>query len=170
MTVLTPVHRWDMVTSGLIVGDLSQIISQATAPAFLLGAVAGVLNVLIGRLNRIVDRSNSLAATEDNDSLRGHLKIDITHLNNRAKLITKAIEFAIVSGVFTTLLVIVAFASAALGLIYAYGASLLFVLALGFFSVSLIYLWVEVRIALNDLVDRSGPAGSGPAGPIRPWR
>ncbi len=63
----------------------------------------------------------------------------------------RAIEFAVISGIFTTLLVIVAFASAALGLNQAYGAAILFVLALSFFATALIYLWVEVRIAVSDL-------------------
>jgi hypothetical protein len=32
--------------------QISQVIAQATAPAFLLGAVAGLISVLIGRLER----------------------------------------------------------------------------------------------------------------------
>ena len=42
------------MSSGFLVEELPQIIAQATAPAFLLGAVAGFLSVLIGRSNRIV--------------------------------------------------------------------------------------------------------------------
>jgi hypothetical protein len=140
-----------MATSGILVEQLSQIISQATAPAFLLGAVAGFLSVLIGRSNRIVDRSNILTAIEDDDPVRARMKTDIPRLKRRARPINKAIEFAVVSGVFTTCLVVVAFASAFLGFSHAYGAAVLFVLALGFFSVSLIYLWREVRISLSDL-------------------
>jgi hypothetical protein len=42
--------------------QLSQIIAQITAPAFLLGAVAAFVSVLIGRMNRIVDRTQALNA------------------------------------------------------------------------------------------------------------
>ena len=125
--------------------QLSQIISQATAPAFLLGAMAGLISVLVGRLNRIVDRSNALAAGPNEDPARGQL------LERRAKLVNKAIEFAVISGIFTTLLVLIAFASAFLGVGHAYGAAFLFMLALGSFGVSLIYLWLEVRISVSQL-------------------
>ena len=63
----------------------------------------------------------------------------------------KAIEFVVISGVFTTFLVVVAFASAALGFSHIYGAAVLFVLALCFFAAALVCLWIEVRIALGDL-------------------
>jgi hypothetical protein len=36
--------------------QLSQVISQVTAPAFLLGAVAAFISLLIARLNRVIDR------------------------------------------------------------------------------------------------------------------
>jgi len=140
-----------MPTHGLQVDQLSLVISQATAPAFLLGAVAAFVAVLIGRLNRIVDRNTILATIKNDDPAQGWLKAAIPRLKRRARLMNRAIEFAVISGIFTTLLVIVAFASAALGLNQAYGAAILFVLALSFFATALIYLWVEVRIAVSDL-------------------
>jgi hypothetical protein len=130
--------------------EFHQIITQAAAPAFLLGAVAGFLSVLIGRSNRIVDRSNVLNAIDDNDPARARLKGDIPLLKRRAQLVNKAIEFAVVSGVFTTFLVIVAFTSPILGLSHVYGAAILFVLAMGSFATALVYLLVEVRIAISD--------------------
>ena len=36
--------------------QLSQVIAQATAPSFLLGAVSGFVAVLIGRMNGVLDR------------------------------------------------------------------------------------------------------------------
>jgi hypothetical protein len=131
--------------------QLSAIISQATAPAFLLGAMAGLISVLVGRLNRIIDRTNALTAVPSEDAARGHLKMDIPRLERRAKLVNKAIEFAVISGIFTTLLVLIAFASAFLGIGHAYGAAFLFMLALGSFGVSLIYLWLEVRISVSQV-------------------
>jgi flagellar biosynthesis protein FliP len=142
---------FEMPTHGLFVNELSRVISQATAPAFLLGAVAAFVSVLIGRLNRIVDRSNALEAIEDSDPAKGRLKESIPRLRRRALLISRAIQFAIMSGVFTTLLVIIAFVSTALGFNQAYGAAVLFVLALSFFAAALISLWFEVRIAVAGL-------------------
>jgi Protein of unknown function (DUF2721) len=140
-----------MPTQGLLVEELSQIISEATAPAFLLGAVAAFISVLIGRLNRIVDRGIALAVIEDNDPPVGQPNASILSLRRRAKLLSRALECAIIAAIFITFLVIAAFASAAVGLNQIYGAALLFVLALGFFAASLICLWFEVRIAVEGL-------------------
>jgi hypothetical protein len=42
---------------------LSQVITQVTAPSFLLGAVAAFVSVLIGRMNRLIDRTTALKRT-----------------------------------------------------------------------------------------------------------
>ena len=74
---------------------------------------------------------------------------DVPRLRRRAYLLNRAVEFAVIGGIFTTLLVIVAFISAFLGLTHAYGAAILFVIALLFFVASLTTLWLEIRIALK---------------------
>jgi hypothetical protein len=116
-----------MPNQGLLIEELSHIISQATAPAFLLGAVAGFISVLIGRLNRIVDHATALAVKEANDPLVGQLKAGIPRLRRRADLLHRAVKCAIIAAIFITLLVIASFASAAVGLNQIYGASVLFV-------------------------------------------
>jgi hypothetical protein len=141
---------FEMTAGGILIEELSQIISQATAPAFLLGAVVALVSVLIGRLNRIVDRGIALVA-ENNNLVLEHPKGGIPSLRRRAKLLGKAIECAVISGVFITFLVIVAFGSAAAGLNQVYGAAATFVLALSFFAASLICLWAEVRIAIGEI-------------------
>ena len=139
--------------TSLMVDQLSQVISQATAPAFLLGAVAGFVSVLIGRLNRIVDRGASyLAIANDGKNPESEKsKVEVAVLMRRAKLVNRALEFAVISGICTTVLVIVAFGSAFIGLSHAYGAALLFAVALAFFAASLSCLWMEVRIAVKQL-------------------
>jgi hypothetical protein len=44
-----------MPLSNSSVTQIGQVISQVTAPAFLLGAVAAFTSVLISRMNRIID-------------------------------------------------------------------------------------------------------------------
>jgi hypothetical protein len=109
------------------------------------------VSVLISRLNRIVDRSNTLEAIQDNDPTSRQLKESIPRLRRRAKLISRAIQCAVMSGIATTLLMIIAFVTAALGFDQVYGAAVLFVFALGFFAVALVCLWLEVRIAIGGL-------------------
>ena len=131
--------------------QLSQVIGQVTAPAFLLGAVAAFTSVLISRMNRIIDRSQALNAIRDDDASKAHLKLDIPRLKRRAGLLNSAILFSIVSAIITSLLVIVAFVCAFYNMRHEYAVAVLFVVALGFFTVSLVYLAREARIALNEL-------------------
>ena len=91
--------------------QLSQVISQVTAPAFLLGAVAGFVSVLISRMNRIIDRSQALNAIADEDKLRGLLKSDIPRLKRRALLLNKAILYSTPSAIVTSAPIILAFMS-----------------------------------------------------------
>src|SRR5262245_41432682 len=131
--------------------QISRVISQATAPAFLLGAVAAFISVLITRMNRIADRTNILTAMPEDDPRRDHFKALLPRLKRRARLLSKAIEYAVISGISTTLLVVLAFVSAFLNLRHEYGAAILFSIALLFFAASLVALLLEVRAALDDL-------------------
>jgi Protein of unknown function (DUF2721) len=140
--------------SGLLADQLSQIISQSTAPAFLLGAVAGFLSVLVGRLNRIVDRGAVLLSNDDSGARRLQSDKELSLIVRRVKLTNRAIEFAVVSGICTTFLVIAAFVSALAGIHQAYGSALIFVCALIFFAASLICLWLEVKVAVSELDDK----------------
>jgi hypothetical protein len=63
--------------------QLSQVITQVTAPTFLLGAVAAFVSVLPSRMNRIIDRSQALNAISDNDQTKARLKSDIPRLKRR---------------------------------------------------------------------------------------
>src|SRR3954447_26536811 len=94
---------------------LSQVISQATAPAFLLGAVAGFLAFLVDRLGHLLERIRALGETTDESTPRARLKVDLPRLKLQAKYVNQAIFFAVYSAICTTGLVILAFASALLG-------------------------------------------------------
>jgi hypothetical protein len=73
------------------VSQLSQVISQAAAPAFLLGALAAFIAVLISRLNRIIDRTVVLNGIPDHDTVRSRLKADLPRLMRRAAMLNRAI-------------------------------------------------------------------------------
>ena len=129
---------------------LSQVISHATAPAFMLGAVAGFVSILITRMDGVIDRIRSLNTIADDDTPRARLKADIPRLKHRAHLLNRAIYLAVGSGICTTALVILAFASAFVGMRHEPLAGILFVIALGLLGVSLFTFAREVRIALNE--------------------
>ena len=130
--------------------QLSKVISHVMAPAFLIGAVAGFVAVLMGRMNGIIDRIRTVNGIAADDEARAHLKSDLPRLKRRAKLMNDAIYFAVGSALCTTGLVILAFLTAFLGFRHEMGAAVMFILALGLLGASLVTLAREVRIALNE--------------------
>ena len=132
------------------VSQLSQVIAQAAAPAFLLGALAAFIAVLINRLNRVVDRTVVLNGIPDDDAVRSRLKADLPRLMRRAAMINRAIFWAVVASIAATLLVIVAFVAAFLQVQHERGIAIFFLISLGAFTISLVDFAREVRIALSE--------------------
>jgi prepilin signal peptidase PulO-like enzyme (type II secretory pathway) len=132
------------------IDQLSRIIGNVAAPAFLLGAVASFISVLSSRINRVVDRAQFLHGIGDGDSTRLYLKSDIPHLRLRAKLLNRSLFCSIVAAILTSLIIIVAFISAMFGVAHEYGVALLFIGALVLFCVSLIDFAREASFALRD--------------------
>jgi hypothetical protein len=132
------------------VSQLSHVIAQSAAPAFLLGALAAFIAVLISRLNRIVDRTIVLNGISDEDTVRCRLKADLPRLMRRAAMLNRAIFWAVIGSIAVTILVIVAFASAFFQIQHEHGVAILFMVSLGAFTVSLIDFAREVRIALSE--------------------
>jgi hypothetical protein len=132
------------------VSQLSHVISQAAAPAFLLGALAAFIAVLISRLNRIIDRTIALNGIPDDDTVRCRLKADLPRLLRRAAMLNRAIFWAVIGSITITLMVIVAFVSAFFHIQHERGVAILFMVSLGAFTVSLVDFAREVRIALSE--------------------
>jgi Protein of unknown function (DUF2721) len=130
--------------------QLARVMSQATAPAFVLGAVAGFVSILLGRMTTILDRIRSLNEITDDDAARAFLKSDIPRLRRRAKLLNDATRLALASGMCTALLLVVGFLTAFLRLGHEYGAAVLFVIAVGLLAGALFKFTQEVRIGLSE--------------------
>jgi Protein of unknown function (DUF2721) len=88
-----------MLTDTPTISQLSHVISQAAAPAFLLGALAAFIAVLINRLNRIIDRTIVLNAIADDDAARSRLKVDLPRLMRRAAMLNRAIFWAVIASI-----------------------------------------------------------------------
>lgn len=132
------------------IDQLARIIGNVAAPAFLLGAVAAFISVLISRINRVVDRAQFLHGIGDADASKAYLKADIPRLRRRAALLNRALFCSILSAILTSLIIIVAFISAMFSLAHEYGVAILFVGALLTFCISLVDLARETRIAFHD--------------------
>jgi hypothetical protein len=139
-----------MITETPSVNQISQVISQAAAPAFLLGALAAFIAVLISRLNRIIDRTIVLNAIPNDDVAKSRLKADLPRLLRRARMVNRAILWAVIGSISVSVLVIVAFASAFFEIQHERGVAVLFMISLSAFTISLIDFAREVRIAVSE--------------------
>jgi hypothetical protein len=84
-----------MLAAASTVSQLSNVITQATAPAFLLAALLAFVALLIARSNRIIVRSIFVNAISDNGTVRARLKENVPRLQKRAAMIDRAILWAI---------------------------------------------------------------------------
>jgi hypothetical protein len=132
------------------VSQLSHVISQAAAPAFLLGALAAFIAILISRLNRIIDRTMVLNGIPDDDTARSRLKADLPRLMRRVTMLNRAIFWTIVASIALAILVIVAFVTAFFQIQHERGVAIFFLVSLGAFTISLVDFAREVRIALSE--------------------
>ncbi|WP_294540198.1 DUF2721 domain-containing protein [uncultured Rhodoblastus sp.] len=126
---------------------LSTVISQVTAPAFLLSAVASTVAVLITRLNRVSDAYRSIEALPDEDPAAADSRAELPDLMLRAHFMYRAIFWSVASGICTCMLVIIMFMSALLDFEHQVGAAVLFIIAMALFTASMIYLAREVHLS-----------------------
>jgi Protein of unknown function (DUF2721) len=129
--------------------QLAQLMSESTGPAFVLGAVAAFVAVLLGRMTNVLDRIRNLNEITDDDA-RAHLRSDIPRLRQRAKLLNGAVHLALFSGMCTALLMVVGFVSAFFQVRHEYGAGGLFALAIALLGGSLFRFAQEVKIGLSE--------------------
>lgn len=129
---------------------LSKIFSQAIAPAFFLGSVAGFVSLMASRLSAVMERTRNLNAIADDDDARAHLKTDLDRLRRRARLLNSGILAALRAGLCATLLLAILFVTEFVGLKYAYGAGLAFLIATFFLGFALFRFAQEARIGLSE--------------------
>lgn len=132
------------------IDHLSQIISHVVAPAFLLGAVASFISILVVRMDRVMDRIRSINDIPDGDHPRSALKTDLPRLRQRATLLHRAIYLAIGSGVAAAVLIILAFGFALMSVTHVWSSAILFIASLGLLCASLVAFGMEVKIGLNE--------------------
>jgi len=131
------------------VADITRVIQLAIAPVFLLSAIATIINVLITRLSRAVDRRRTL---EEHLSIYQdeHLEQAISELRmlqKRIVIVLWAVSLAVLAGLLVCLLVGTAFAGAYIGLDLTRGIAILFIAAVLALTGCLILFLREISIA-----------------------
>jgi ABC-type Fe3+ transport system permease subunit len=120
---------------------LAEVIEHTTAPAFLLGAMAAFVAIMLARVENLMRRM-----TEG----KHHSAHDLLQTRRRVRLLQWAIFFSLCAAIVTILLVVVAFVFGFLNLAHEYGMGTLFFVSFGLFIISLALFAEEIRLALKD--------------------
>lgn len=133
---------------------LANVIQLAVAPVFLLAGIAGFLNVMSGRLGRIVDRARVLempiVSPEGIDNHKG-ARQELNVLWRRTRIINGALGMCTASGLMVCCVVVCLFIGDFWNLDLAAVIVGLFVLALVFLIGALVFFLVEVHQATKTL-------------------
>lgn len=100
-----------MPISSVNLGDAGQAIQLALAPVFLLTGIAGMLNVMTGRLARIIDRGRQLTEHGIPEALQrdGTLQVQLECLERRRHLTSAAITACTFSALLVCLVIVALF-------------------------------------------------------------
>lgn len=130
------------------IDHLSVAISHATAPAFMLGAVAGFLSILMARLERVADKNRALRTSDAALDPSGEIAASLAR---RMELLSRAIFFAVLSALVTAALLIAAFLAALLGIGHGQIVAAMFAAALALLMASLVELAREMRVYMAHM-------------------
>ncbi|MBB4617211.1 DUF2721 domain-containing protein [Sphingomonas abaci] len=132
---------------------VAQTITLALSPIFMLTAIGQLLNVLAGRLSRVVDRVRALEQEihQRGDGDRSRLVWELRLLDRRITIINASLFLAVSSAVMTSLVVALLFVATLAHLHLATLVALLFIVAMLLLIASLAYFMMEVRVSLQAI-------------------
>lgn len=129
--------------------DITRAIQLAVAPVFLLTAIGTLINALMGRLGRAVDRrrklEEQLSAFEG--ETRAAIESELAVLESRIRLVLWAMASAVLSALLVCVLIGTAFLGAFVSLDLSRPVAALFVLAIAVLTLCLLVFLREVFLA-----------------------
>ncbi|MDR7058985.1 MULTISPECIES: DUF2721 domain-containing protein [unclassified Sphingopyxis] len=139
--------------TGLDAGAIAQTIQLSVTPVFLLVATGSLLNVIAGRLARVVDRSRNLMERWSETEGVEHERIvaELRIADRRMGIINNSILSAVACGIVVCLLVALLFAQEVAGFNLGRASAWAFTVAMLLLLISLILFLVEVRLAVRAI-------------------
>ena len=131
------------------ISNIAQTIQLAIAPVFLLAGVGAFLNVLTGRLSRVVDRARWLEERHPlaGDEERRRLVIELRRLDRRMTLSSIAIWLCVACAIAVCVLVALLFVTQLVNLPYRVAVATSFIVAMLLLVCGLVAFLLEIRIA-----------------------
>ncbi|MEO5866187.1 MAG: DUF2721 domain-containing protein [Sphingomonas sp.] len=135
------------------VTTIAQTIQLALAPVFLLTGIGALLNVLAGRLSRVVDRVRQLEKLHPASTGPEHDRHvwELRILDQRITIINSALLMAVCSAVMICCVVAVLFVAELAQLHLGTVVAIAFIVAMGLLIVALISFLLEVRLSLRAI-------------------
>jgi hypothetical protein len=129
---------------------IAQAIQLSLSPVFMLAGIGALLNVLAGRLSRVVDRARAVEALHPRSSGPEHDRHvwELRLLDRRMSVINAALVLAVSSAVMTCLVVALLFIAELIKLHIGTMVALSFVLAMILLISSFAAFLIEVRMSL----------------------
>ena len=132
--------------------DVSHAIQLALAPAFLLTAIAGLLNVMTGRLARIIDRGRQLSEPGAAPLLLdAQQQVELASLERRRNLAGSAITACTLAALLVCMVIAALFLEVLLGLLFRWFIGLIFTIAVLALVVGLAYFLREVHLSTRTV-------------------
>jgi MFS family permease len=141
------------MNDAIALNDIARTIQLAVAPVFLLAGIGAFMNVIAGRLNRVVDRSRVLERLHPDSSGAEHDRHvwELRLLDQRITLASNAIFLCVASAITVCLVVTLLFVAELAQLNYGVSVSILFVLSMVLLATGLALFLVETRVAVRGI-------------------
>ncbi len=135
------------------VTTIAQTIQLSLSPVFMLAGIGALLNVLAGRLSRVVDRARAVEQLHPRSTGPKHARHvwELRLLNRRISVINAALVLAVSSAVMTCLVVALLFVAELVKLHIGTIVALSFILAMALLISALASFLIEVRMSLNAI-------------------
>jgi hypothetical protein len=132
------------------VSTIAQAIQLSLSPVFMLAGICQLLNVLAGRLSRVIDRARVVEALHPRSSGPEHDRHvwELRLLDRRMSVINAALVLAVTSAVMTCIVVALLFIAELVKLHIGTMVALSFVLAMILLISSFAAFLIEVRMSL----------------------
>lgn len=142
-----------MFTSLTALGDVTHAIQLALAPVFLLTGIGAILNVMTGRLARIIDRGRQLTEHPGGESLPAGetLAVEFANLERRRHLTSVAITASTLSALLVCLVIAALFSEALLQIELKWLVGAFFTGSAVALVVGLAYFLYEVHLAMRTV-------------------
>jgi uncharacterized membrane protein len=142
-----------MLTTPENIYDIAKAIQLALGPVFLLTGIAAMLNVMTGRLSRIIERARALTEGKVVSTIRNQSELDeeLKRLTRRGHLTSNAITMCTIAALLVCLVIIILFIQVMLGAPLHWIIGVLFMFSTIALVIGLSYFLREVHISARTI-------------------